>query len=153
MQEEYHPDLNIFGVPRNNPGYIYIIEDRDKFKIGRTKNKIGRIRAAKTWLPEMNLIGIKPFWNIREIERQLHEGFSRCWYHGEWFCFPDEGYRETLIGGFVAFSDTNRDMNSVDFIYWFNGEGMAEFVMARASQNLSLPKFLMQESDVKKSSK
>lgn len=149
--EGYKPDLSIFGVPKLNAGFIYIIEDRDKFKIGRTTSKSDRLRAAKTWLPEMKLIGIKPFWNIKEIERQLHEGFARCWYHGEWFCFPDEGYRETLLDGFTAFSDTDRDMNSVDFIYWFNGEGMAEFVMERASQKLSITKFLKQESDIKKS--
>jgi len=62
----------------------------------------------------------------------------------------DEGYRDTLIDGFTAFSDTNRDMNSVDFIYWFNGDGMTEFVKERYEQGLTLPKFLRQESEVKK---
>ncbi len=27
-------------------------------------------------------------------------------------------------------------MNSVAFIYWFNGDGMAEFVIERSRQNL-----------------
>jgi hypothetical protein len=38
------------------------------------------------------------------------------------------------------------DRNSVDFIYWFNGEGMAEFLIEQASQKLSLPRFQKQES-------
>lgn len=48
--------------------------------------------------------------------------------------------------GFTAFSDEDPDRNSVDFIYWFNGDGMAEFLMEQASQKLSLPKFQRQES-------
>jgi hypothetical protein len=107
------------------------------------------MKAAKTWLPDMTVIGIKPFWNVSNIERQLHEGFSRCWYEGEWFELIDEGYYDALIDGFTAFSDTNRDVNSVDFIYWFGGEGFVEFSMVRDEQKLTLPKFLQQESDIK----
>ena len=104
----------------------------------------------RTWLPDIKVIGVKPFWNVTKLERKMHEGFSRCWYHGEWFQLIDEGYRDTLIDGFTAFSDTNRDMNSVDFIYWFNGEGMVEFSMERDGQELTLPQFLRQESEIKK---
>jgi hypothetical protein len=98
----------------------------------------------------MKLIGIKPFWNVKQIERNLHEGFARCWYQGEWFELLDEGYRDCLIDGFTAFSDTDRDKNSIDFIYWFNGDGMAEFVIERCKQGLTLQKFLRQETDVRK---
>ena len=150
MKHEYFPDLKIFGVRQEDPGYIYLIKQDDKFKIGKSINVEARMKAAKTWLPDMEIIGIKPFWNISEIERNLHEGFARCWYEGEWFEPIDEGYRETLLSNFTAFSDTNRDMNSVDFIYWFNGDGLSEFVMERSSQGLTLPKFLKQESDIKK---
>jgi hypothetical protein len=119
-------------------------------KIGRSKSKSARIKAAKTWLPDMKVIGIKPFWNITKIEKNLHEGFSRCWYVGEWFELIDEGYHDVLLEGFAAFSDTDRDKNSRDFVYWFNGDGMAESVIERYSQGITLQKFLRQESDVKR---
>lgn len=93
---------------------------------------------------------MKPFWNITKIERNLHEGFARCWYEGEWFEPIDNDYKETLIFNFTAFSDTNRDMNSVDFIYWFNGDGLVEFTLERYAQGLTLPKFLQQERRINK---
>lgn len=150
MTEEFFPDLRIFGVPALDPGDIYLIQHGNRFKIGKSKNITSRLKAAKTWLPDMEIIGIKPFWNVSQVERQLHTGFARCWYDGEWFELIDEGYHEVLLPNFLAFSDTNRDMNSVNFIYWFNGDGLAEFVMERQAQKLSLPKFLQQESEIKK---
>lgn len=81
----------------------------------------------------------------------LHVGFVRNWYAGEWFKFDDEPeLLELLIDGFTAFTDDNPDKNSVDFIYWFNGDGMAEFAMEMASQKLTLPRFRNQESSEKK---
>lgn len=98
--------------------------------------------------PDLKVIGIKPFWNVTWVERCLHEGFARCWYAGEWFEPADDGYRDTLLDGFVAFSDHNRNMNSRDFVYWFNGEGMVEFCIERDSQGLGLRAFQRQESEV-----
>jgi hypothetical protein len=103
------PPARGFAAP-GDPGFIYIIEHANRYKIGRSKNKVARIKAAKTWLPD----------------------------------------RDVLIDGFTAFSDTDRDKNSRDFIYWFNGDGMAEFVQERYSQGLTLPKFLRQESEIKR---
>jgi hypothetical protein len=131
-----------------DPGYIYMVQSGNRFKIGKSKSKTCRLAAAKTWLPDLKVVGVKPFWEISWIERCLHEGFATCWYAGEWFEPFDDGYRDTLIEGFVAFSDDNRDMNSRDFVYWFNGEGMAEFVMERSRQCLSLRAFQRQESEV-----
>ncbi len=98
----------------------------------------------------MRVIGIKPFWNVKRLEKDLHDGFAHCWYSGEWFELLDEGYRDTLIDGFTGFSDTDRDMNSVDFIYWMNGDGMSEMLMARSEQKLSSAAFRRQESLAKK---
>lgn len=139
-----------FGVVLEDPGLIYLVQSGVRFKIGKTRSAKGRLAAAKTWLPDIKVVGVKPFWNASWVERCLHEGFSRCWYAGEWFEPVDEGYRETLLEGFVAFSDHDRGRNSVDFIYWFNGEGMAEFVIERGRQGLSLRQFQQQESDVSK---
>ncbi len=143
-------DISIFGVSPNDPGYLYLLENGDKYKIGRAKDAKKRLREAKTWLPDMRVIGIKPFWNVKRLEKDLHDGFAHCWYSGEWFELLDEGYRDTLIDGFTGFSDTDRDMNSVDFIYWMNGDGMSEMLMARSEQKLSSAAFRRQESLAKK---
>ena len=98
----------------------------------------------------MKLVGIKPFWNIAFVEKCLHVGFAHCWYEGEWFEPLDEGYREIMVDQFAAFSDTDRDRNSIDFIYWFNGEGMAELVNESYIQRLTPYRFIRKESEMKK---
>ncbi len=109
------------------------------------------MKAAKTWLPDMKIHGHKPFWNISHIERCLHVGFSIGWYAGEWFSFEDSNDRDLLLEGFAEFSDNDKDKNSINFIYWFNNNGMTEFIMEQNEQHLSLPKFLKQESWNRKS--
>src|SRR6266550_8455631 len=105
------PDARRSATVPGDPGFIYIIEHSNRYKIGRSKSKSARIKAAKIWLPDMKIIGIKPFWDITQIERNLHEGFSRCWYDHERIEIIDEGYRDVLIEEFTAFSDTDRDKN------------------------------------------
>jgi hypothetical protein len=143
--------MPVWQVRRIDPGYIYIFESNDRYKIGKTKSAKERLKAAKTWLPDMTLIGFKPFWGVSYHERLLHTGFAAYWYSGEWFGFEgDYDARDLLLGGFCAFSDDSPDRNSVDFIYWYNGEGMVEFQIAMAEQNQTLPKFQKQESGVQK---
>ncbi|MBA4226430.1 MAG: hypothetical protein C0456_07330 [Hyphomonas sp.] len=145
--------IPVWQLHRVDPGFVYIIESHGKYKIGKSKHAVHRLRAAKTWLPDMKLIGFKPFWGGSHHERMMHVGFANYWYSGEWFSFPeDDDVRELLIEGFCAFSDHLPDRNSIDFIYWFNGSGMAEFVMEMGKQKLSLPKFQRQESDEQKRS-
>jgi len=139
-----------FGVNPVEPGYVYVVESDGRFKIGRSKNQHSRIQAAKTWLPDIRIVGVKPFWNYTEIEKLMHIGFAVCWYEKEWFAPLDYGYRDTLVEGFSAFSDTDINRNSVDFVYWFNGEGMAEFVREQYDQQLSIKRFLNQETAMKK---
>ncbi|MDX8514985.1 GIY-YIG nuclease family protein [Mesorhizobium captivum] len=139
--------MPVWQIHRVDPGFIYIIESHSRYKIGKTKRTKDRLKTAKTWLPDMRLIGFKPFWGVSHHERQLHTGFARYWYAQEWFNFEgDSGVRGLLLDGFAAFSDDNPDRNSVDFIYWFNGEGMAEFLIEMDRQKLSLPKFQKRES-------
>lgn len=136
--------IRTFGIPPEDPGYIYLIQSGDRFKIGKTAHKLSRFAAAKTWLPDMAIVGIKPFWNVTWIEKCLHQGFAASWYAGEWFEPIDEAYRSILVDGFSMFSDSDRDRNSVDFIYWFNGDGMAELVIENNSQGISLKQFQKQ---------
>jgi hypothetical protein len=139
--------IPVWGVVRVDPGFIYVIEDRGRYKIGKSKRTAERVKAATTWLPDMVLIGCKPFWNMSRVERDLHAGFALAWYSGEWFGFELESDREIFLSGFTAFSDVDRDKNSVNFIYWMNGDGMAEYAQAKKEQGLSLPKFLRQEAE------
>lgn len=146
------PWIRNFGVQAEDPGYIYVIENMGRYKIGRSGNPKARIQAAKTWLPDMKLIGIKPFWNVIEKEKLLHVGFAFCWYDGEWFEMLDEGYREVLVDGFKEFYDDDINRNSVDFIYWYNSNGLSEFVMEQNSQRVTPHRFLRQETIKRKKS-
>jgi hypothetical protein len=145
-EERPRPNLSIFGVSNHDAGFIYLIENNERYKIGRSKSEYSRIREAKTWLPDMKVIACKPFWNIRLIEQLLHVGFSRSWYSGEWFAFEDSIDRGILVEGLCEFSDWDRDWNSIDFIYWYNSSGLAEFAMERSHQQQSKAKFLRSES-------
>ena len=140
------PFIRRFGVQPVDPGFIYMVQADGRYKIGRTQNPKSRIRSARTWLPKLEVIGIKPFWNSHEIEKYLHIGFARCWYGGEWFVPLDDGYKQELVDGFMEFYDDDINNNSVDFIYWFNSGGMAEFVREQFSQRRSIRKFLEQEA-------
>lgn len=143
--------MPVWKITRVDPGYIYVIEHHGQYKIGKTRRTKERLKAAKTWLPDMNLIGLKPFWGMSHHERLLHKGFAFYWYSGEWYKFEgDDDARDLLLDGFTAFSDDNPDNNYRDFIYWYNGDGMAELVMAMHEQKRSLRKFQQQESAVQK---
>lgn len=138
---EFRPDLRIFGVPKHDPGWIYLLAHSDLFKIGKTRNPDKRLKDAKTWNPDIEILAVKPFWNMSHIERLLHEGLSDCWHKGEWFRFRDEDLREFTTGGLRGFYEKDRDANSVDFIYWYNGSGMPEFRIERNSRRQSLRGF------------
>jgi hypothetical protein len=61
----FRPDLRIFGVQKNDPGWIYLVGYADLFKIGKTRNPQKRLRDALTWNPDMQVVAIKPFWNYQ----------------------------------------------------------------------------------------
>lgn len=139
------PVLEAFGVVRSDPGHLYIFENGKRFKIGKTTNPAGRIKQAKTWIPDIRIVGIKPFWGVSKLERALHSGLAQFWVGGEWFEFPDDSY-SFLYEGFDEFHNgpdpEDRDWNSVDFSYWFNGSGMAELTLEQGRRKLSLRKWL-----------
>ena len=122
MAEENVSYVPVWRIPRINFGYIHIIRAGERLKIGKSKHRVSRIRAAKTWLPDMTLIGVKPFWMVDCFERDLHEGLAQWWYEGEWFHPGDDPYLEDFLFNFQAFSDDDaqRDMNSVNFLYWMH---------------------------------
>jgi hypothetical protein len=119
-------------------------EARRSIQNGKTINPPKRIREAKTWLPHIEVIAMKPFWNVSKLERMLHEGLANYWHEGEWFKLPDLDIQEFLIDGFKEFYEKDRDTNSVDFIYWYNGSGMTELQMKRDYREASLKQFQRQ---------
>jgi len=149
-RQHYRPNLKIFGVAERDSGWIYILKNGHLLKIGKTKNPQKRILTAKTWLPDIEIIGIKPFWNISRLERCLHVALCRYWYSGEWFKVTYRHDYQLLIDGFLEFYDDDRDMNSVDFIYWFNSSGFSDFTIEQSRQRLSLPRWQRQESVTQK---
>lgn len=144
------PWIKNFFVEAKEPGFLYVVEHGGKYKIGSTKSRRNRLRSAKTWLPDMTVAGVKPFWDYKEKERLLHVGNAMCWYDGEWFVPYDEAFQDYFVDEFKAFSDTEINRNSVNFVYWYNGSGMAEFVIEKNRQRMSLREFQLQETAVGK---
>lgn len=121
-----------------DPGWLYILRNGDLYKIGKTTDPARRIREAKTWLPNGEIIGIKPFWCVHELERTLLCGIANFWHDGEWHQFPDESWSDGLIDGFQLFDDHDRNLNTVDFSYWIASSGMAELVVEQNRRRISL---------------
>jgi hypothetical protein len=71
-----------------DPGWLYMLKSGDLIKVGKTRDPKRRLRDAQTWLPDGEVIGIKPFWNIHEFERTLLCGIANYWHEGEWHRFP-----------------------------------------------------------------
>lgn len=121
-----------------NPGWLYILRNGDLLKIGKTTNPMRRLRQAQTWLPDGEVIGMKPFWFIHDFERTLLCGIANHWYGGEWHKFPDATWSEFLIDGFRLFDDHDRNKNTVDFSYWIGGSGMGEVIAEQNRRRISL---------------
>ncbi len=56
--------MPVWNLHRVDPGFIYIVENHGKYKIGKSKRARIRLSAAKTWLPDMKLVGHKPFGDV-----------------------------------------------------------------------------------------
>lgn len=138
----FRPNLRNFGVCQEDPGWLYLFRSKNAYKVGKTSNPARREREARTWLPDLNVIGTKPFWNVSEKERLIHIGLTNFWLDREWFFFNGDGFEKVFVETFQEFYDEDRDMNSVDFTYWFNSSGMAEFVIEQKRQELSPKKFM-----------
>lgn len=150
-RSDFRPDLKIFGIPKIDLGWVYLIKNGELLKIGKTKNPEKRLKGdARTWLPDMEIIAVKPFWGISFVERSLHTALADYWYDREWYKIEDAEAYEFFIEGFSEFYEKDPDMNSVDFMYWMNGSGMSEFCIAINQQKLTLLKFHRQESRVRK---
>ena len=121
-----------------DPGWLYLLKNGELFKVGKTKSPHRQLQQARTWLPEADIVGIKPFWSVAEFERTLLCGIANFWVDGEWHQFPDAIWSDFLVEGFQAFDDHNRNKNTVDFSYWIGGSGMGELIAEQNRLKLSL---------------
>lgn len=128
-----------------DPGWLYILKQGDLLKVGKTTNPRHRIREARTWLPDGEIVGIKPFWHIHEFERTLLCGIANFWHKGEWHRFPDDSWSGCLTDGFRNFDDRDRSKNTVDFSYWISGSGMGEVIAEQNRRRISLSQFQREE--------
>lgn len=121
-----------------DPGWLYILRSGDLFKIGKTTHPQRRLKEAGTWLPDGEVVGVKPFWCIHEFERTLLCGIANFWHAGEWHRFPNIEWSSALTDGFRMFDNHDRNRNTVDFSYWIGGSGMGELVMEQNRRRVSL---------------
>jgi hypothetical protein len=140
------PWIQNFGVRSGGPGWLYVLKSGSRLKIGNTKNLENRFRTARTWIPDIEVVGAKPFWRVAAVERILHIALTDYWTGGEWFTFGDDEFEEYFIETFREFYDDDINSNSVDFIYWMNSTGMSEFTLEHSKRNVSLPEWRRQEA-------
>lgn len=124
-----------------DPGWLYILKNGDLLKVGKTTNPKRRLREMQTWLPDGEVVGIKPFWHMHEFERTLLCGIANFWHEGEWHRFPGESWSHSLTDEFRIFDDHDRGKNTVDFGYWIGGSGMGELIMEQNYRRISLRRF------------
>jgi hypothetical protein len=135
----WRPDLNYYRIPRLDPGYVYVVRTENRVKVGKTIGPRRRFREANTWSPyELEIVGVKPFWNIRRVEYELHTALAEHWTRGEWHEFKDPYYFKFFVDAFRQFEDEDRDLNSAEFAYWMNGTGYAEAVGMKIEHKMTL---------------
>ena len=67
-------------------GWIYIIKSGSYYKIGKTKNIIGRLKTHQVSSPfDLEIIHKKELFNHPAIEESLHNIFSKKRTRSEWF--------------------------------------------------------------------
>jgi hypothetical protein len=127
-----------------DPGWLYLLKHGSLLKVGKTTDPKRRLREASTWLPDGEIVGMKPFWTIHEFERTLLCGIANYWHHGEWHQFLDEQTSNFLVRGFQMFDNHDRNKNTFEFNYWIGGSGMGEVVMEQNHRRVSLRRFQRQ---------
>jgi hypothetical protein len=131
-----------FGVPCLDPGWIYAVRTGNLVKVGKTTDPRRRLlREANTWCPHgLEQVLVKPFWNIRKAEYSLHAALAEYWHRGEWHKFEDPYWLTFFMDAFDEFKndEEERDLNSVNFIYWMNGTNYAEAIHMQCEHRMSL---------------
>lgn len=129
-----------------DPGFIYLLRDRGRYKVGRTTSPKHRLSVARTWIPDIEVIGMKPFWFHSELESYVHVGLAMFSYKGEWFDFEGDEFEEQFIDEFKFFTEENPIKNTRSFTYFINGTGMNELTLEWSRLGNSKRQFLRETS-------
>ena len=77
------------------PGYVYVVQCGEFYKIGRTTNLERRIPQLTVQLPyPLKLVCFIQTPNSASEERRLHELYADKRLNGEWFALTDEQVKE-----------------------------------------------------------
>ncbi|MFB9343705.1 GIY-YIG nuclease family protein [Aminobacter aganoensis] len=140
------PWVRNFDVHTSDPGWLYVLKSGSRLKIGTTTDFNSRFRTARTWIPDIQVVGVKPFWECIHLERILHIALSDYWIGGEWFNFDRDEFEQYFLETFCEFYDKDINRNSVEFTYWMNSTGMSEFTIEYSRRGVSLPEWRRQEN-------
>lgn len=142
-KKRFRVDSACFGVPRLDEGWIYAVRTGNLVKVGKTADPKRRLLgAANTWCPHgLDQILAKPFWNTRKAEYSLHAALAEHRHRGEWHKFDDPQQLAFFIDAFDEFKneEDERDLNSVNFMYWMNGTNYAEAIRMQCEHRMTLP--------------
>lgn len=129
-----------------DPGFIYLLRDRGRYKVGRTTSPSYRLRVARTWIPDIEILAMKPFWYHSEFESFIHVGLAMFAYKGEWFDYEGDEFEEIFISEFQYFTDEDPVRNTHSFPYFLNGTAMSEFTLEWSGRKVSKRRFLKENS-------
>lgn len=86
------------GKPNiNEPGFVYLMTNGKRYKIGRTRNVESRRRQI--WMQagiEIEVMACKQVDDHRSFEIALHRRFAHKRVTGEWFNLSDTDVQEVL---------------------------------------------------------
>lgn len=77
-------------------GFVYIMRDGKRFKIGITTNPEERLYGLQTANPDIELMGAVFCKNPEQVEAYWHDMFDEKRYDREWFNLTDEDARLVL---------------------------------------------------------
>jgi len=78
-----------------NPGYVYLIEALNYYKIGKSKTVVSRIKHLSTIMPiETTLIHSFHSLDYSKAEKFLHNKYQHLHHKGEWFSLTDQEVEE-----------------------------------------------------------
>lgn len=100
--------------------YVYFFRCRDKVKIGRTKDVVGRFETIKTASPyEVENLGCIEVKDSNRLEQDIHYKFRDKRKSGEWFKITNEEVNETIDKfGRFELSELPETRQDYDGTYW-----------------------------------
>ena len=78
-------------IRKQHPGYVYVVQSGDAFKIGLSKNVPQRVEQIQPIMPyPVEIILTIQTENMRTLEARLHKRYASKRLNGEWFALTDQ---------------------------------------------------------------